>query len=378
MKLLLELIRKEIRAALADPKALLISIAVPIAIGSFMAMLFGGSQGSGEAVRKVSVLVTNEDNGPVIQRVMEQLRKNPRVTVREVSAAEARRQVDAGKAGYAVVLPPGFGTRATAAMTGGEPAEIQSISDPSKQLEAMVARGAVTESIMRSVAGATFGEAQARPPFVEKVTGPAPKKRDLATTAHAFSGMAAQGVLFWAIEAGMAMLRERRLGLWRRLRSTPVSPTMLLLGRLLAGALRALLILVAVVAFGALVFRFPISGSLIGLGLVLAASSLMASAFGLFVASLGRTEQQSRGLTVLAVLAMSMLGGAWFPSFMMPGWVQSLSLFIPVRWTVDGIDAMTWRGHSLVQAIPAVAALLAFTAVFAIVAQRRMNWSPEA
>ncbi len=39
-----------------------------------------------------------------------------------------------------------------------------------------------------------------------------------------------------------------------------------------------------------------------------------------------------------------MLGGAWFPVFLMPQWVQTVSLAIPARWAVDGFDGMLWRG----------------------------------
>ena len=49
-------------------------------------------------------------------------------------------------------------------------------------------------------------------------------------------------------------------------------------------------------------------------------------------------------MTTLAVLMMVMLGGAWVPTFVFPAWLQQFTLVVPVRWAVDGLDAMTWRG----------------------------------
>ena len=44
---------------------------------------------------------------------------------------------------------------------------------------------------------------------------------------------------------------------------------------------------------------------------------------------------------------MVMLGGAWVPTFIFPAWLQQFTLVVPVRWAVDGLDAMTWRGIGL-------------------------------
>ena len=77
----------------------------------------------------------------------------------------------------------------------------------------------------------------------------------------------------------------------------------------------------------------------------------MASTFGLLVASLGRTPGGTRGVAILSVLLMVMLGGAWVPTFIFPAWLQRLTVVIPARWAVDGLDAMTWRGLGMGAAV---------------------------
>ena len=61
---------------------------------------------------------------------------------------------------------------------------------------------------------------------------------------------------------------------------------------------------------------------------------------------------------------MVMLGGAWVPSFVFPGWLQTLSLFVPTRWAIDGLGAMTWRGLPFEAALQSMGVQLAFTLVF--------------
>jgi ABC-2 type transport system permease protein len=77
---------------------------------------------------------------------------------------------------------------------------------------------------------------------------------------------------------------------------------------------------------------------------------------------------------MLAVLVMLMLGGAWMPSFLFPAWLQQLTVAIPTRWAIDGLDAMTWRGLDLASALTSSAVLLGFAAVFLLLALWRFRW----
>jgi ABC-2 type transport system permease protein len=106
---------------------------------------------------------------------------------------------------------------------------------------------------------------------------------------------------------------------------------------------------------------------------VAVACCVMASAFGLLVAALGNTPATARGVTTLAVLMMVMLGGAWVPRFIFPAWLQQFTLVVPVRWAVDGLDAMTSRGIGIAGAVAPVLALLGFAAMFATLAALRFN-----
>jgi ABC-2 type transport system permease protein len=121
------------------------------------------------------------------------------------------------------------------------------------------------------------------------------------------------------------------------------------------------------------VFRIPI-GNVTGFLAVLLASAIMASTFGLLVAALGHTPAATRRAAAFVVLVMVMLGGAWVPSFLFPAWLQQVTWLVPVRWVVDGLDAMTWRGLGLDAALVPVGLLLAFSAVCGALAAWRFRW----
>src|SRR5439155_11131945 len=161
---------------------------------------------------------------------------------------------------------------------------------------------------------------------------------------------------------------------WKRLRSAPVSRLTLLSGKVLSGTLISLMTLWVSFAFAMIIFHVRIEGSVLGFIGVSVACALMAATFGLLVAALGNSPASARAVTTLAVLMMVMLGGAWVPSFVFPAWLQQATKVVPARWAVDGLDAMTWRGLGISGAVTPTLVLLAFAALFGIVAATRFRW----
>jgi ABC-2 type transport system permease protein len=191
---------------------------------------------------------------------------------------------------------------------------------------------------------------------------------------HAFVGMSVQFVLLMGVDIGIGLLAMRRLGLWKRLRAAPLSRGTLLASRIASAALIAMFSMAVVFAAAIAAFGVRIDGSVAGFVGVLLAFALMTASFGLLIAAIGRTPEATRGLAILVTLLLVMLGGAWVPSFLFPDWVQKISLLVPTRWAVDGLDAMTWRGLPLSGAALPIAVLLGFTAVFAALALWRFEW----
>lgn len=434
MTALLALVRRDLLLFLADRRAVLVNLAVPVVLAAFMGFVFGA--GGDREMARIDVAVCDEDGSDVSRAVVAGLAADPALAVRPASETEARELVRRGKVPVAVVLPPGFGEAASGAFFGvGERPALPLLRDPSRAAEAGLVRGLLVQHVMEEVsrrlfspeaagrwaddglrqlaaaqgvepgeraalerllggikgyygrtpadgAPATAGGARGRGgltvPFAlaeEKVTS----RRGVAYDgwAHAFGGMAVQFVLFMSLDAGVALLEQRRRGLWDRVRAAPVSRRAILAARGISGLLLALLVLAVVLGVGALAFGVRVRGSLPGFLLVLAATAAMASAFGLLVASLGRTPEATRGLAIFAALVMTMLGGAWIPAFLFPSWMQAATRVVPTRWAMDGIDGTTWRGSGPGEAAVAAGALLAFAALFALVAAWRFRWEGE-
>ncbi|MCA9514395.1 MAG: ABC transporter permease, partial [Myxococcales bacterium] len=117
-----------------------------------------------------------------------------------------------------------------------------------------------------------------------------------------------------------------------------------------------------------------IAGSALGFGLVAVSFSLVASSVGLLVATFGKTPQATRGFGIFIVLIATMLSGAWFPTAFFPGWLQDATKLVPTRWAVDGLDAMSWRGLGLADALLPVGVLLLTALICTTWATWRFRW----
>ena len=418
---LVALVKKDLQIFFTDRRAVVLTLAIPIAIASFFGSLFSGAEEGGERAR-VAVAVVDQDGSALSKRLVATLGTDQAIAVSQPALTEARASVQGGRLAVAVVIPAGFGAAAVRTfLTQGQSTELELLTDPSRGAEVAMVRGLLTGHVMQAVVQESFtgpdgrlamedalktldssgmpegtrdllrqllqsaqglSRAQAADtpsvalatPFVVRetpVTGnPLAKYNGYA---HAFAGMGIQFALFAAIDLAAGILLERERGLWKRLRSAPLSRLTLLLARAISGTLITLLTLLVGFAFARVVFKAPIE-NVTGFLLVTVASSIMAASFGLLVAALGHTPAATRRAAAFVVLVMVMLGGAWVPSFLFPAWLQQLTWLVPVRWSVEAFDAMTWRGLGLADVVVPVSLLLGFSAVCSALAVWRFRW----
>jgi|KBSSwiStaDraftv2_1062776.scaffolds.fasta_scaffold238426_2 ABC-2 type transport system permease protein len=421
MNAFIALVRKDLVLYFSNRRALLMSIAAPILIAAFFGSLFGNSDSK---PAHINVAVTDLDRSELSGRVVAALRGEATFDVTEVGEADALAQVKAGKVAAAITVPAGFGKLAGSAMFGGTKPELVVHYDPSQAMALQVVRGLMAQHVMQTVSQSlmsasspllsdlrdrtlqstslpdqrrleltqmfdsiakvqsTSMPASAAPkaaaftlPYVtrEEPASARPETK-YNSYSHSFAGMGVQFVLLMGVDLGVGLLLMRRMGLWKRLRAAPLSRGKLLGSRIASCALIALVVFAIVYAAAMAAFGVRIDGSVPGFIAVLVAFALLTGSFGLLIAAIGRTPEATRGLAILATLLMVMLGGAWVPSFIFPEWLQKLSLFVPTRWAVDGLDAMTWRGLPFHDALLPVAVMLGFAAVFTSLAIWRFDW----
>jgi len=376
---LLGFLWKDAKMFSVDRQAVVMSFVVPVLIASILGWLDSkASEGTPNSL--IQILVDDQDHSAISASILRRLSTSDSVTPVARTWESAKAEVQTGRATFALMIPSGFGKLASSALIGGPKAGLTTLSDPSKPEEVQISKGSVIGAASFAAASESFGglAGNGEAPVTLLDAQPNGASIKWGKAAHDYSGFGLQGLLFFAIESAVALSRERRLGIWKRLRSAPVPPSIFLLARGLSSTILAFCIILTVFGFGALLFGIRVLGSYSGFFGIAFAAALMAGTFGLLMATLGRTETQSRGISILLILIMLATGGAWFPIQQMPAFVQSAARFLPVKWAVEGFDAVTWRGLGFAEAATFIGPLLAFSVVFALLALLRFRNMREA
>jgi ABC-2 type transport system permease protein len=367
-RVVLTLAVKDLSLFFADRRGAALSFVVPILLASAFGMVFAKPAEESKAVQ-LPLLVVVEDGGEFTNSVANDVLASPRVQAERATREEAIRRIADRRPGVAVIFPRGFEQLKTNKLNQpGQRPNVEVLHHPLCANEAQWAEGILAESVLQRLASEhltpLIGSGALTMPFeirTRESTGP---QAGFNSYSHSFSGMTLQYLLFWGMESGLLLLRDRQRSVWLRLRAAPVSLWNLLLGKALATTLLAFLQVLVTFGFGYCVFGVTVSGSVAGfLGLAVAVSVLSA-ATGLMVAALGGTEMRARSVCILVILGVSLLGGLWLPSFVLPSWARDLSLALPTTWAMRGFDAATWQGRDFLAVLPSVAVVFGFTAVF--------------
>jgi len=374
------LVRTEVVLYFRNRRAVLISLAAPILIAGFLGAVLGGAP---HGPTRIPIALVDTDASALSARVIAALRGDASFDVQLMDEASAIQRVREGKVRAGIVLPAGFGDAAprTFFQPDAPKPSIVIHYDPSQATALPLVRGLLAQHAAAEVGRAAFGAGGIAP--IPVFTLPFETKPDPVTSgtgrayngyAHSFAGMGVQFVLFMGIEVGVALLLLRRQALWKRLRAAPLSRALLLGSRVASGTLIATLLVAGIYAAAIAFFGVRIEGSYVGFAVVALAFAVLTSSFGLLIAALGRTPEATRGLAILATLLLVMLGGAWVPTFVFPEWLQQATQYVPTRWAIDGLEAMTWRGLGWEAAWKPALEMLACSALFAAIAVKRFSW----
>jgi ABC-2 type transport system permease protein len=159
-----------------------------------------------------------------------------------------------------------------------------------------------------------------------------------------------------ALTGASALIQSRRLGVSRRMISTPTSIRTIVMGegfgRWGVGMFQALYIMIATALL------FDVSwGDLPTAFVVLALFAAVAAGAAMLIGAVMQNDEQAAGVTVLAGLALGALGGAMFPLELYNSTMNNVAHLTPHAWAIDAFTDMGRHGATLVDVLPEVGVL---------------------
>lgn len=175
------------------------------------------------------------------------------------------------------------------------------------------------------------------------------------------------GLFFTAIPLAGSLLMERNSGIWRRLLTMPVSPIVLLTGKIFAyiGVCFSQLLLIVVI--GCFFFpylglpAFTINSDILPLIVIIFCCSLAACAYGILLGSSCSTVEQASMFGSISIVVAAALGGTMVPTHAMPAVMQKISLLSPLHWGLEALQDVLIRNYGLTAVMSQLALLLLFS-----------------
>lgn len=194
----------------------------------------------------------------------------------------------------------------------------------------------------------------------QKVVNPA--------VSHTTAGTAVTFMLFGVGAIAASLLREMRSGTAQRLLLMGATAGEILLSKLLYSVFLGSFQLFVMMVYGWLIFNLQIWEHLPAMLVMIVVTGITMSAVGLVISAFSTTEEQAGGFQVVIILSMSAIGGAMFPSFLLPDFIKTISKVTPVYWTMQGFNDIFWRDQGILGILLECGICLGMAAVMTAIA----------
>lgn len=348
---------KDIRLFLSDRRAVLMTFFMPIALISIFAMAYGGE--AERDARPVNLLVSDQDHSEKSSSVLKELDSIPGLKLTIMPLDSAERLVKTGEESSVLLIGKGFAD----SISTGKSIPLDLRYDELKAAEVGILQQALAGNLGRIIGTMRMAEMKmpALPDSVIKnmpPPNPSPakpagmglkmtplleEKQSSPGLIHAVAGTAVMMLLFGLTALGAGLLEEKENGTLKRLLYSPLEPTSILYGKVIASMIVAFVQLSVLFLYASFVFHLDLMKNLPSLLVMMLATSFACAGFGTFLASVAKSRQQVQMLSTLLVLSMSAIGGSMIPSFMMPAFMQKLSVLSLNYWSIQGFYDIYWR-----------------------------------
>jgi ABC-type multidrug transport system permease subunit len=366
---MLKITIKDIRLFITDRRALLMTFFMPIALISIFAMAFGGE--NERNAKPMTLVVADLDQSPASIDLITKIDSLKSIEVKRLPADSAERLVKVGDESAMLRFNKGFGD----SLKNGSTLPYELRYDPSKAAESAMLQAALVQNLgmligkdfmmNRAMHQSGMGNDSAAKPemaqmktmissgmsSMEEAQGAMmipmqpviEEKQSSPGLIQAVAGTAVMMLLFGLAAMGAGLLDEKESGTLKRLLYSPMNASNVLFGKVLASILVALVQLSVLFLYASFSFHLDLGKNPPALILMMVMTAYAAAGFGMFLASIAKSRQQVQMLSTLIVLSMSAIGGSMVPTFMMPAFMQKISVLSVNYWSIQGFYDIYWR-----------------------------------
>lgn len=192
---------------------------------------------------------------------------------------------------------------------------------------------------------------------------------------YTFSGILGFTILSLGIFGPTTVFpRLKQKGVLRRYHTTTLKVWQYFTGNVISNAFVGVLALIVMFTAAVLVFDLNMRGSYLLLGFVVAFGTILMFGIGLALGGWAKNENQAAPMAQLITLPMMFLSGVFFPTFLMPELLQSITKFIPLTPIIDSIRLIITENASVADLSSQLGIMAVWTVIIYLIAFKVFRW----
>lgn len=191
------------------------------------------------------------------------------------------------------------------------------------------------------------------------------------STQHNVPAWSIFAMFFMVVSLGGNLVKERLSGSFIRLMTIPPSFTYTLISKMLVylGVAVSQLFLLFCIGY----FIFPLIGlpklqipdTIFQLIIVSVLSGMAAVSYAVLIGTYAKSQEQANGFGSVSIVIFAAIGGIWVPTFVMPDYMQTVALFSPLHWCLEGYYVLFLKNGDW----NALSSCIIFLSLFVVVCQ---------
>lgn len=354
--------RVAIRRAFRDKTALFFIFAFPLIFLFVFGSIFGKNSDT-----SFKVAIINQSDTAYAKQFSEQINQQKlfKVSTDVTNMEQANDKMSRGQLDATIVLPSEFGQVNGATPTG----EAKVIYTQNNQQ----ASQALQSILQAQLQGVNQQFVQTQTPFTVKAEQV--NTKSLSQFDYTFAGLLGFSIIGLGIFGPVNVFPElKKQGILRRLHTTPLRVWQYFLANVYSQNVVGLLTMALLFAVAIVVFNLNVVGNWLFLVAFLILSITMILGIGLGLGGWAKNERQAAPLANLVVFPMLFLSGTFFPRFLMPQWLQTVSNYLPLTPVIDGIRLIATEGKGLLELGPQLALIGVWMVVIYAIAFKVFRW----
>ncbi len=345
-----------------DKLAIFFTIAFPLIFLIIFGSLFGGDNNV-----SFKVALINQSDSEIATTFVNQAKQSDILQVSSTATTEeqAKNEMQKSEIDATIILPADFGK-----INNGIPSGQVTLLYNENSQQAAGALSAVLSAQMEEL-NKQF--VNVSPPFT--INEVSTKEQGLSQFDYTFAGMLGFAIIGLGIFGPVSVFPElKKQGVLRRLHTTPLRVWQYFVANVGSQGLIGLMAVVILFAFSILVFDLQMRGSYLLFLMFVLLSIITIYGIGLAIGGWAKNERQAAPLGNLITFPMIFLSGTFFPRFLMPEWLQSVTNFLPLTPVIDGIRLIVTEGKGFIDILPQVGLLALWSLAIYIIAFRVFRW----